>query len=393
VLLLIWPMIIDVEAAGVNVSEKSKSIKLTIDQFDPSTPSENKGKQTGHTFLEQDFELLDYIKDVIFVVDKAGQFKFINKISEERSGIPSDAMIGLNYLDIIQPDNHEFARGSFESAMKGEAAPAIEMEWQAASGETITVEVNWTTLYEDNAAVGLLGVMRDVTDRKNAQDALAKACDELEMRVRERTADLQKANNLLREQIAERVRAEEKLRESEEKYRELFENSADAVIIVDTETGIILDANQQAAQVTGRLIQDLIGMHQSRLHPDDQEGYYTEKIKEHINNDRAFDLEADVMNKDGSIVPVFISSSLITLQGKNVVQEIFRDISKEKLISDLKGELATKKLVNRAKAIIAKRYSINDGEAMRLLQKESRRQSRKIKEVAQAVISSKFILY
>ena len=91
-------------------------------------------------------------------------------------------------------------------------------------------------------------------------------------------------------------------------------------------------------------------------------------------------------------MPVFICTNLIDLQGKKVIQGIFRDISKEKMISDLKDELAARKQVNRAKAIIANHYKINDGDAMRLLQRESRRQSRKLKEVAQAVISSKFIL-
>ena len=103
-------------------------------------------------------------------------------------------------------------------------------------------------------------------------------------------------------------------------------------------------------------------------------------------------MEAKVVNKDGSVVPVFISSNLIDLPGKKVVQEIIRDISKEKMISDLKGELAAKKLINRAKTIIANHYGFNDSDAMRLLQKESRKQSRKLKEVAQAVVSSKFIM-
>ena len=89
---------------------------------------------------------------------------------------------------------------------------------------------------------------------------------------------------------------------------------------------------------------------------------------------------------------MFIQSNLIFLQGKRVVQGIFRDISKEKIISDLKGELKAKKLVNRAKAIIAKHYRINDSDALKLLQRESRTQNRKLQEVAQAVISSKFII-
>ena len=196
----------------------------------------------------------------------------------------------------------------------------------------------------------------------------------------------------MEKQIEKRLRAEEKLKESEEKYRGLFENSGDAVFIVDTETGIILDANRQAEQLTGKPRQELIGMHQLQLHPAENVEYYREKFQKHIMNDRVFDLEADVVKKNGSIVPVFIFSNLIDLQGKKVIQGIFRDISKEKIISDLKGELEARKLINRAKAIIANHYKINDSDAMRLLQKESRKQSRKLKEVAQAVISSKFIL-
>jgi len=53
-----------------------------------------------------------------------------------------------------------------------------------------------------------MGVSRDVTDRKLAQEALKTARDELEMRVKERTAKLQKANAQLEKQIEERMRAE-----------------------------------------------------------------------------------------------------------------------------------------------------------------------------------------
>jgi PAS domain S-box-containing protein len=296
-------------------------------------------------------------------------------------------------LEVIDPKYHEFALNSFQKAMRGEkVVPAIEMERQTESGERVSLEINWRVLSENNAVVGFIGVSRDVTDRKKAQEALKRARDELEMRVMERTADLQKANELLKKQINERLQAEEKLKESEEKYRGLFENSGDAVFIMDIETGIILDANRQAEQLTGRPRQELLGIHQSRLHSTEDAEYYKEKFQKHIKGELVFDLEAEVVKKDGTVVPVFICSTLIVLQGKKLIQGIFRDISKEKIISDLKSELSAKKLINRAKAIIANHYKINDNDAMKLLQTESRKQSRKLKEVAQAVISSKFIL-
>ena len=375
------------------MSDQNPLVKLSVDQFVRKAASSQRKKTAAQQIVKEYGPVLDHLNDVVFITDEDGYFVFVNKASEDRTGIPAEIFIGRHFLELVNPQYHEFAQSNFQKVLKGEKfIPAIEMERQTESGEKVTGELNWKVLSENNVVLGILGVFRDVTDRKRAQAALKSARDELEMRVKERTADLQKANELLEKQIEKRLRAEEKLKESEEKYRGLFENSGDAVFIVDTETGIILDANRQAEQLTGKPRQELIGMHQLQLHPAENVEYYREKFQKHIMNDRVFDLEADVVKKNGSIVPVFIFSNLIDLQGKKIIQGIFRDISKEKIISDLKGELEARKLINRAKAIIANHYKINDSDAMRLLQKESRKQSRKLKEVAQAVISSKFIL-
>ena len=369
------------------MSEQNSSVKLSVDQFVRTAESSQRKKTAAQKLIKEYGPILDHFNDVVFIADEEGYFIFVNKaVGEQSNGVPPEVFIGRHFTELVDPKHHEFTKSNYQKVLNGEKiVPAIEMERQTPSGEKITKEINWTILSGNSTERFVMGVSRDVTDRKLAQEELKKARDELEIRVKERTADLQKANELLEKQIEKRVRAEVKLKESEEKYRGLFQNSGDAVFIVDTETGIILDANQQAEQLTGKPRQELIGMHQSQLHPAENAEYYREKFQKHIMNDRVFDLEADV-------IPVFIFSNLIDLQGKKVIQGIFRDISKEKIISDLKGELEAMKLINRAKAIIANHYKINDSDAMRLLQKESRKQSRKLKEVAQAVISSKFIL-
>jgi len=376
------------------MSGKNSFVKLSVDQFVRTAASSQRKKTAAQKLIKEYGPVLDHFNDVVFITDEEGFFIFVNKaVSEQSEGLPPEIFIGRHFTELVDPKNHEFTKRNFQKILNGEkVVPAIEMERQTASGEKITKEVSWTILSGNSAERFVMGVSRDVTDRKLAQEALKKARDELEMKVKERTAELQKANDQLEKQIEERIRAEEKLKESEEKYRGLFENSGDAVFIVHIETGIILDANRQAEQLTGRTRQELIGMHQSQLHPAGNAEYYREKFQKHIMNDRVFDLEADVVKKDGSIVPVFIYSNLIDLQGKKVVQGIFRDISKEKIISDLKDELASRKLIRKAMAIIAKHYKINDSDAMKLLQRESRTQNRKLQEVAQAVISSKFIL-
>jgi len=376
------------------MSDKNGLIKLSVDRFVQTADASQRKETAAQKFIKEYGPVLDNFNDVIFITDEAGYFVFVNQaVREQSNGVPPEMFIGRHFTELVAPEYHDFVKNSFQKILTGEKiVPAIEMERQTASGEIITKEVNWTILSGKKAETFVMGVSRDVTDRKLAQEALKTARDELGMRVKERTAELQKANAQLEKQIEERMRAEEKLKESEEKYRGLFENSGDAVFIVDIETGIVLDANRQAEKLTERPRQELIGMHQTRLHPAEEAEYYRKKFQKHIKSGLVFDLEAEVVKKDGTLVPVFIQSNLIFLQGKRVIQGIFRDISKEKIISDLKGELKAKRLVSRAKAIIAKHYKINDSDALKLLQRESRTQNRKLQEVAQAVISSKFIL-
>ena len=94
--------------------------------------------------------------------------------------------------------------------------------------------------------------------------------------------------------IIKQKAAEEALREEEERYRFLFEKSHDAIFIADLKTHRILDANREAERLMGRSREEIIGMHQSQLHPPEYEEYYTEKFREHVRKGSVFDLEAEI---------------------------------------------------------------------------------------------------
>jgi diguanylate cyclase (GGDEF)-like protein/PAS domain S-box-containing protein len=92
-----------------------------------------------------------------------------------------------------------------------------ELALKKKDGTPIWCSVTATAQYTEQGVVTYIdSVIEDITDRKAAQDNLLKAHDELERRVRERTADLAEANQLLLVEVAERKRFEEKLRELSE---------------------------------------------------------------------------------------------------------------------------------------------------------------------------------
>ncbi|MDP3937171.1 MAG: PAS domain S-box protein, partial [Deltaproteobacteria bacterium] len=79
----------------------------------------------------------------------------------------------------------------------------------------------------------------DITARKEAENALRDARDELERRVEERTAELRNVIGALEQEVAERERAEVEVRESEEKLASLIENASEAIWSVDAEKRIV----------------------------------------------------------------------------------------------------------------------------------------------------------
>ena len=106
----------------------------------------------------------------------------------------------------------------------------------------------------------LFGISRDITRRKTAEEQLQRAHDELERKVDIRTAELAKANEELKAEIAEHTRTETKLRESEVNYRELFTAEPDAIIIADAENKKIVDANPSALQLYGYSYEEMCGL-------------------------------------------------------------------------------------------------------------------------------------
>jgi PAS domain S-box-containing protein/putative nucleotidyltransferase with HDIG domain len=129
---------------------------------------------------------------------------------------------------------------------------------------------------------------------------------------------------------AEREILERKIDESERKYRELFDNANDAIIIADTDTGLIIDVNRETELLLGRARDEIINMQTSQIHPAEKAVYYSELFKKHIKAESIVDYDAEIRRKDGSVVPVAISASVVQLQGKSVIQGIFRDMTKRK---------------------------------------------------------------
>ncbi|MFA5869551.1 MAG: GAF domain-containing protein, partial [Candidatus Bathyarchaeia archaeon] len=118
------------------------------------------------------------------------------------------------------------------------------------------------------------------------------------------------------------------LRDSEEKFRKLFDEALDGIFIADPQTGIILDCNQSATELVGRTKSELIGQPQRILHPSEEvTGSLSKTFRQHLGEKEGQVLRSKVVAKDGKSKDVEIKANITELSGGKVIQGIFRDIS------------------------------------------------------------------
>ena len=130
--------------------------------------------------------------------------------------------------------------------------------------------------------------------------------------------------------ITRRKTAELVLMESEIRYRTLVESAADAIFIADADSGEIVEANHKAVELIGRPADELVGTRQWELHHASDQERYRNGFREHAGNGATYCLEAEVLNKNGELIPVEISTSTFELSGRKLAIGLFRDISARK---------------------------------------------------------------
>jgi PAS domain S-box-containing protein len=180
-------------------------------------------------------------------IDQNSKIVFANKRFAEIYGYTREELIGIDSWRLVYPQDRTLTDEMREKRLRGKEAPSeYDARGLTKDGETIWIKRRNTRI-EYNGRRAVLGNVVDITEGKRAEEALRKAHDELELRVKERTAELMEANERLKHEIEERKRAEKDLKISEEKYRLLFSYDPNPLFLVDMRSGKILDANNPAA--------------------------------------------------------------------------------------------------------------------------------------------------
>lgn len=114
-----------------------------------------------------------------------------------------------------------------------------------------------------------------------------------------------------------------RIRHSDEKYRSLINAANDAILVIDLESRVVLEANQKASEILGIAEEQLVGMPESRLYPHDNPPRQTLNP---ASDDGPRRRELEVLGSDGTSVPVEVSVSTTEVGRRRALLGIFRDI-------------------------------------------------------------------
>lgn len=256
--------------------------------------------------------LLDNVSDLITIIDRDGFIRYATPSHQRVLGYRPEELVGTPTTNLVHPDDLPALAESWAVALVDRANTAPPVEWRARHRDG-----SWRDLETVGRGLGddpTLTIMnsRDVTDRKQVEAAL---------------------------------------RESEENYRELFENATDIVYTQDIDWNFIW-INRAAERLTGYTREEARGRSGTLILAPEHIPRALEATRRKLAGEPTPAYEVDLITKDGQRIPVELNSRLIFRDGQPVgIQGIARDITSRKRVeAELQRAKEAAEAASRAKS-------------------------------------------
>ncbi len=238
---------------------------------------------------------------MIYIVDATGTLTYISPVVISLGGYRPEEIVGRPFSEFIHPNDLPGLMENFQRTIAGELQPS-EFRVRKKSGEFFWGRSASRPIVRNGEVVGLRGVLTDISGNK---------------------------------------RVEEALRESEARYRNLFENANDAIATFTLDS-VLTSFNRGAERMLGWTREEVIGQHARKLTTSASMQLAEERTRRFLAGDKppSSTFEAEIIHKDGRIIPVEARTRAIRDRKGIPVgfQGIYRDISAKKALDRQRGD-------------------------------------------------------
>jgi PAS domain S-box-containing protein len=289
------PFPIEISTSAINIRGEWQAAGIIRD-----ITERKQAEQSLRESEEKYRNILENIEEGYFEVDLSGNFTFFNDSICAMSGYGRSEVRGMNNRAYTSPETAKRMLSVFgEVHRTGRPATMLDYEIIRKDGTIRSLELS-ASLMRDSAGepVGFRGIVRDVTERKAAEEAL---------------------------------------RESEEKYRTVLEANPDPVVVCDRESRVLY-FNPAFTRIFGWSLEERLGRPLEGFVPEDNQAETKVIMERLMAGDSFFGLESRRYSKGGQILPVSVSGTVYRDRDGNPVGSIInlRDITEQK---KLQGQL------------------------------------------------------
>jgi PAS domain S-box-containing protein len=256
--------------------------------------------------------LIDNLPDKVYIKDEKSKYVINNIVHLRSIGLSQqeDALGKTSFNFFPEQLAKQYIADEQKIVETGD--PLINHEEEVLDAKTGKINWHLTTKVPirdtHGKIIGIVGLSRDITEQRLSEIA--------------------------------RKQAEEAMRQSEERFRAVVEQSADAIYITDPESLQIVDSNQAFQKMLGYSSEEVqqLPLENFIIGPRDE---IQNRIKTIVEHHESMSYDRQYQRKDGSIVDVVVSANTVAFGGKQLVCSFARDITEWKLLQDERERLVS----------------------------------------------------
>jgi PAS domain S-box-containing protein len=282
---------VEVKSSLIHKDNKPTGVLVIARDITERKQAERALKESEERFRE----LAEMLPLTIFETDLKGNISYLNLFGRQLFGYSENEVENIiSFSKLIAPDDDKRVMGNMKKALKGEEREDHEYLTIKKDGSRLPVLAYSSPIISVNEPAGFRGVIIDMTEIKKVEQAL---------------------------------------RESEEKFRSVIQQSNDCIILLDIETLKVIDANPVFGRLLGYKDEEIKNLNVYDYIAHDKDNI-TQVVQRVLKDQHVYIGERQYLRKDGSSITMDVSANCITLGERKVLCVVSRDITERKLFEE-----------------------------------------------------------